>query len=96
MYLISCATQHNGQSRSLCLLYCTTAVHCEKVHSFAQKRFLGVEMPVLNNLVYVETNQFSLFVNSVVKCIHTLVVKINENGVVQITKQIKLIGCHMY
>ena len=96
MYLISCAALHNGQIRSLCLLYCTTAVHCEKVHSFAQERFLGVEMPAPNNLVYGETNRFSLFVYSAVKCIRTLLVKINGNGVVQITKQIKLIGRCMY
>ena len=33
----------------------TTAVHCEKVHLFALKKFLGVEMQTPNDLVYGET-----------------------------------------
>ena len=47
----------------------TTAVHCEKVHLFALKKFLGVEMRTLNDLVYGETNSYPLFVNSAVRCI---------------------------
>ena len=45
------------------------AVHCEKVHLFALKRFLGVEMRTPNDLVYGETNRYPLFVNSAVRCI---------------------------
>ena len=47
----------------------TAAVHCEKVHLFALKRFLGVEMRTPNDLVYGETNKYPLFVNSAVRCI---------------------------
>ncbi len=47
----------------------TAAVHCEKVHLFALKRFLGVEMRTPNDLVYGETNRYPLFVNSAVRCI---------------------------
>ena len=45
----------------------TTAVHCEKVHIFALKKILGVEMQTPNNLVYGETNGYPLFVNSAVR-----------------------------
>ena len=48
----------------------TTAVHCEKGHLFAQKKFLGVEMRTPNDLVYGETNRYPLFVNSAVRCVH--------------------------
>ena len=47
----------------------TTAVHCKKVHLFALKRFLWVEMRTPNDLVYGETNRHPLFVNSAVRCI---------------------------
>ena len=47
----------------------TTAVHCEKVHLFPLKKFLGVEMRTPNDLVHGETNMYPLFVNSAVRCI---------------------------
>ena len=47
----------------------TTAVHCEKVHLFALKKILGVELRTPNDFVYGETNRYPLFVNSVVRCI---------------------------
>ena len=47
----------------------TAAIHCEKVHLFAQKRFLGAEMRTPNDLVYGETNRYPLFVNSTARCI---------------------------
>jgi len=47
----------------------TAAVHCEKVHLFALKSILGVEMQTPNDLVYGETNRYPLFVNSAVRCI---------------------------
>ena len=50
----------------------TAAVHCQKVHLFALKKFLGLEMRTPNDLVYGETNsyRYPLFVNSAVRCIH--------------------------
>ena len=45
----------------------TAAVHCEKVHLFALKIFLGVEMRTPNDLIYGETNRHPLFVNSAVR-----------------------------
>ena len=45
------------------------AVHCEKVHLFALKKFLEVEMRTSNDLIYGETNRYLLFVNSAVRCI---------------------------
>ena len=45
------------------------AVHCEKVHLFALKSFLGVEMRTPNDLIYGETNRYPLFVNCTVRCI---------------------------
>ena len=45
------------------------AVHCEKVHLFALKKFLGIEMRTSNDLIYGETNSYPLFVNSAVRCI---------------------------
>ena len=48
----------------------TAAVNCEKkVHLFALKKFLGVEMRTPNDLVYGETNRYPLFVYSAVRCI---------------------------
>ena len=45
------------------------AVHCEKVHLFALKRFWGVEMRTPNDLVYGETNRYPLYLNSAIRCI---------------------------
>ena len=45
------------------------AVHCEKVHLFALKKFMGVEMRTPNDLIYGKTNRYLLFVNSAVRCI---------------------------
>ena len=50
----------------------TAAVHCEKVHLFALKRYLGVEMRTLNDLVYGKTNRCPILVNSAIKCIRYL------------------------
>ena len=48
----------------------TTAVPCEKTTTFTCiGKFLGVEMRTPNDLVYGETNRYSLFVNSAVRCI---------------------------
>ena len=47
----------------------TAAAHCEIVHLFALKKFLGVEMRMSDDLVYGETNRYPLFVNSAVRCI---------------------------
>ena len=47
--------------------------------------FLGVEMRTPNDVVYGETNSYQLF--ELCNKMHTLLVKINENGSVQITKQ---------
>ena len=45
------------------------AIFCEKVYLFALKKFLGVSLKTLNDLVYGETNRYSLQIISVVKCI---------------------------
>ena len=44
------------------------ADHCEKVHLFALKRFLGVTVKTPNDLIYGETNRFPISINSVVRC----------------------------
>ena len=45
------------------------AIHCEAVHTFALKRFLGVDRRTPNDLVYGETNRYPIYVNSAVRCI---------------------------
>ena len=45
------------------------AAHCEKVHLYALKKFLGVDMRTPNDLVYGETNRYPIFLNSAIKCI---------------------------
>eukprot|EP00745_Piridium_sociabile_P027160 TRINITY_DN43758_c0_g1_i1.p1 TRINITY_DN43758_c0_g1~~TRINITY_DN43758_c0_g1_i1.p1 ORF type:complete len:378 (+),score=6.98 TRINITY_DN43758_c0_g1_i1:45-1136(+) len=45
------------------------AHHCEKVHLFALKRFLAVEMRTPNDFVYGETNRHPIYINSVIRCI---------------------------
>ena len=47
----------------------TAAVHCEKIHLFALKRFLGVDRKTPNDLVYGELDRFPITINSVIKCI---------------------------
>ena len=45
------------------------AVHCESVHLFALKRYLGVQMRTPNDFVYSETSRYPIVINSVVNCI---------------------------
>ena len=45
------------------------ARQCEKVHLFALKKFLGVEMRTPNDFVYGETNRYPLYINSIIRCI---------------------------
>ena len=45
------------------------ATHCESVHLYALKKFLGVEMRTPNDLVYGETDRYPLLLNSGIKCI---------------------------
>ena len=45
------------------------AIHIEKVHLNALKRFLGVHMKTPNDLVYGETDRFPITLNSAVRCI---------------------------
>ena len=47
----------------------TAAKNCEKVHLFAMKKLLGVEMRTPNDLVYSELNRFPLIINAVIRCI---------------------------
>ena len=44
------------------------ADHCEKLHLFALKRFLGVTVKTPNDLIYGETNRFPILINSAVRC----------------------------
>jgi hypothetical protein len=46
-----------------------SVVHCESIHLFALKKFLGVNMRTPNDLVYGETNRYPIYVNSAVKCV---------------------------
>eukprot|EP00745_Piridium_sociabile_P026934 TRINITY_DN4323_c0_g1_i6.p1 TRINITY_DN4323_c0_g1~~TRINITY_DN4323_c0_g1_i6.p1 ORF type:complete len:374 (+),score=10.29 TRINITY_DN4323_c0_g1_i6:127-1122(+) len=46
-----------------------SAVHCESVHLFALKRFLGVSMQTPNDLAYGETNRYPIYLNSAIRCI---------------------------
>ena len=46
------------------------AIHIEKIHLYALKRFLGVDMKKTNDLVYVETDRFPITLNSAVRCIY--------------------------
>ena len=45
------------------------AIHCESVHLFALKRFLGLDMRTPNDLVYGETNRYPIVINSIVQCL---------------------------
>ena len=45
------------------------AIHIEKVHLYALKRFLGVDMKTPNDFVYGETDRFPITLNSAVRCI---------------------------
>ena len=45
------------------------AVHTEKVHLFALKKFLGVHMRTPNDLVYGETGRYPIYVNWYVRTI---------------------------
>jgi hypothetical protein len=45
------------------------AAHCEKVHLFAMKRFLGVDRKTPNDLVYGELDRFPIIINSGIKCV---------------------------
>ena len=46
-----------------------SASHCENVHLFALKKFLGVSIKTPNDLVYGEVNRFPIYLNSAVRCI---------------------------
>jgi len=43
--------------------------HCESVHLFALKQFLGLDRRTPTDLVYSETNRYPLSVNAAVRCI---------------------------
>lgn len=43
--------------------------HCESLHLFGLKRFLGVDRKTPNDLVYGETNRFPIYINSAVRCV---------------------------
>ena len=45
------------------------ADECEKVHLYALKRFLGVDRRTPNDLIYGETNRYSIVINSIIRCI---------------------------
>ena len=45
------------------------AQHCEKVHLFALKKFLSVNMRTPNDFVYNELNRYPITINSIVSCI---------------------------
>ena len=45
------------------------AVHCETVHTYALKRFLGVDRRTPNDLVYGETNRYPIHIKAAVNCI---------------------------
>eukprot|EP00745_Piridium_sociabile_P006919 TRINITY_DN14433_c0_g1_i2.p1 TRINITY_DN14433_c0_g1~~TRINITY_DN14433_c0_g1_i2.p1 ORF type:complete len:494 (+),score=25.16 TRINITY_DN14433_c0_g1_i2:66-1484(+) len=45
------------------------AVHCESVHLFALKKYLGVDRRTPNDLVYGETNRYPTYMISTVNCI---------------------------
>ena len=45
------------------------ASNCEKVHLFAMKKLLGVEMRTPNDFVYSELNRFPLVINAIIRCI---------------------------
>ena len=45
------------------------AIHIEKVHLYALKRFSWVGMKTPNDLVYGETDKFPITLNSAVRCI---------------------------
>ena len=45
------------------------AVHIEKVHLFALKKFLALDMRTPNDLVYGETDRFPITLNSAIRCI---------------------------
>jgi hypothetical protein len=38
------------------------AIHCESVHVFALKKFLGVDVRTPNDLVYGETDRFPIYI----------------------------------
>eukprot|EP00745_Piridium_sociabile_P009702 TRINITY_DN16777_c0_g1_i4.p1 TRINITY_DN16777_c0_g1~~TRINITY_DN16777_c0_g1_i4.p1 ORF type:complete len:274 (-),score=-0.83 TRINITY_DN16777_c0_g1_i4:279-1100(-) len=44
------------------------AIHCEAVHTFVLKRFLGVDRRTPNDLVYGETNRYPIYLNAMVRC----------------------------
>ena len=44
-------------------------VHCEAVHLFALKRFLGVDKRISNDLVYGETKRYPLSISAGLRCI---------------------------
>jgi hypothetical protein len=46
-----------------------SAIHCEKVHLFALKKFLGVTMKTPNDLIYGETGRYPIYVTSAIRCI---------------------------
>ncbi|WP_419640662.1 hypothetical protein, partial [Thiolapillus sp.] len=45
------------------------AMHIEKVHLFALKKFLALDMRTPNDLVYGETDRFPITLNSAIRCI---------------------------
>ena len=44
-------------------------VHIEKIHLFALKRFLNVDIRTPNDLVYGELGRYPIYINSYIKCI---------------------------
>ena len=57
------------------------AMHIEKVHLFALKKFLGVHMRTPNDLVYGETGRYPIYLNSCIRCTNywLKIVRMEEN-----------------
>ena len=45
------------------------ALNCEKVHLFALKKYLKVEMRTPNDMIYGETGRYPIMLNGIIKCI---------------------------
>ena len=45
------------------------AIYCESVHTYALKRFLGVDRRTPNDLIYGETNHYPIHIIAAVQCI---------------------------
>ena len=69
MKLFDCQMQPAAQYGSELWGLEKAALHCESVHLFALKKFLGVELRTPNDFIYGETNRYSIYINSALRCI---------------------------